>query len=173
MANVLGMIQQPMTHEWETPQGFFNALNDEFDFTLDVAADETNHKIDRYFGCGGLEMSGLSANWGTEVVWCNPPYGTQIGKWVARAYEASREGATVVMLIPARTDTSWWHRYVMRSAEIRLVAGRLRFSGALVNAPFPSAVIVFRPGWFGSPALSAISREAALRGIRVHTYDGE
>jgi site-specific DNA-methyltransferase (adenine-specific) len=75
----------------------------------------------------------------------NPPYGREIGSWIRKAWESSREGATVVCLLPARTDTRWWHDYVMRAGEIRLVRGRLRFGQAVASAPFPSAVVIFRP----------------------------
>jgi len=75
----------------------------------------------------------------------NPPYGRVIGQWVKKAYESSLDGATVVCLLPARTDTSWWHDYCMKG-EIRFVRGRLKFGGARGNAPFPSAVVIFRPG---------------------------
>lgn len=152
MANVLGIIKQPMSHEWETPQDFFEALDEEFRFNLDAAASADNAKCLRYYDADGLGLPWKS------VVWCNPPYGTQIGKWVEKGYHEARRGATVVMLIPARTETAYWHDYVMHAAEIRFVRGRLRFSGYKVNAPFPSAVVVFRPGWFGVPRISAIDR---------------
>lgn len=76
----------------------------------------------------------------------NPPYGREIRKWVRKAYEEAQKGATVVCLLPARTDTAWWHDYVMRAVEIRFVQGRLRFGGAANGAPFPSCVVIFRPG---------------------------
>jgi site-specific DNA-methyltransferase (adenine-specific) len=76
----------------------------------------------------------------------NPPYGIEIARWVEKAYESARAGATVVCLLPARTDTRWWHLYVMQADEIRFVKGRLRFVGAKASAPFPSSVVVFRPG---------------------------
>ncbi|MDQ3539791.1 MAG: phage N-6-adenine-methyltransferase [Chloroflexota bacterium] len=152
------MLKQPASHEWATPQEFFDTLNGEFQFTLDAAADESNHKTERYYGFGGLGLSGLAHSWSGEVVWCNPPYGTFIGDWVSKAHEESTRGTTVVMLIPARTDTAYWHDYCMRAAEIRLVRGRLVFGESANSAPFPSAVVVFRPGWFGTPKLSAIER---------------
>lgn len=94
-------------------------------------------------------------NWTDGAVWVNPPYGTQIGRWVAKGYHEAQKGCTVVMLIPARTETRYWHDYVMRAAEIRFIKGRLRFSGYSVNAPFPSAVIVFRQGDH-TPRISAM-----------------
>ena len=124
--------------QWETPQCFFNKLNEEFNFEIDVCADDTNAKCDKYFT---EEVDGLNQEW-TGTCWMNPPYGRQIGKWIKKAYESSLEGATVVCLIPARTDTKWWHEYCMKG-EIRLVKGRLKFGGSKNSAPFPSAVVVF------------------------------
>lgn len=129
--------------EWETPQDFFNKLNEEFRFTLDVCALPDNAKCDRYFT---PEQDGLAAAWRGETCWMNPPYGRErTGKWIQKAYEESLKGATVVCLIPARTDTKAWHDYCMRADEIRFVRGRLRFGGVKDAAPFPSAVIIFKP----------------------------
>ena len=79
-----------------------------------------------------------------ETVWCNPPYGREIGKWVEKAYNESLAGVTVVMLLPARTDTKWFHDYIYGKAEIRFVRGRLKFGDSKNSAPFPSMVIIFR-----------------------------
>lgn len=79
-----------------------------------------------------------------EIVWCKPPYGREIGKWVEKAYKESLEGATVVMLLPARTDTKWFHDFIYGKAEIRFVRGRLKFGDSKNSAPFPSMVVVFR-----------------------------
>lgn len=128
--------------DWGTPRDFFDRLDREFGFTLDAAANEHNAKCERYFTA---EDNALQQRW-TGTVWLNPPYGREVGEWVRKAYEESQQLATVVVLIPARTDTQYWHDYVMQAAEIRLVKGRLRFEGAENSAPFPSAVIVFRPG---------------------------
>ncbi len=159
MANIDALVKQPETHEWATPQGFFDTLNAEFGFTLDAAADETNHKVDRWYGFGGLGINGLAHTWAGEVVWLNPPYGTYSAAWIQKAHQEARNGATVVMLIPARTDTAAWHDYVMHAAEIRFVRGRLVFGEAKWNAPFPCAVVVFRPDWFGGPKVSATGRD--------------
>lgn len=127
--------------EWETPQEFFDQLNEEFGFELDVCALPENAKCARYFT---PEQDGLKQEW-TGVCWMNPPYGREIGKWIRKAYEsAQKNGAIVVCLIPARTCTGWWHEYVMRAAEVRFVRGRLKFGGTKENAPFPSAVVVFK-----------------------------
>lgn len=129
-------------HDWETPQDFFDAWNREYNFTLDAAASPDNAKVDSYFT---KEDDALSQDW-PGVVWCNPPYGRKIGTWVEKAYRESLKGATVVMLIPARTETRWWHRYVKNARWIYFMKGRLKFSGSGSNAPFPSAVVVFTPG---------------------------
>lgn len=129
------------TDEWPTPQEFFDRLNEEFHFTLDVCATPENAKCRRYFT---KHENGLLQKW-EGVCWMNPPYGRKIGQWVKKAYESALDGATVVCLLPARTDTSWWHDYCMKG-EIRFVRGRLKFGNASENAPFPSAVVVFRPG---------------------------
>ena len=85
----------------------------------------------------------LSMPWNGRV-WCNPPYGRQVGQWVKKAYMSAQTGALVVMLLPARTDTAWFHDYIYRRAEIRFVRGRLKFGGSRNSAPFPSMVCVFR-----------------------------
>ncbi|HWR31370.1 MAG TPA: DNA N-6-adenine-methyltransferase [Negativicutes bacterium] len=130
--------------EWETPQPFFNALNEIFGFTVDVCATKDNAKCQRYFT---PEQNGLAHEW-KGVCWMNPPYGREIGKWVKKAYESSQAGATVVCLLPARTDTSWFQDYCMKG-EIRFLRGRLKFGGSKNNAPFPNAIVVFRTndGW--------------------------
>ena len=129
------------TSEWETPQDFFDLLNSEFHFELDVCAKPENAKCPRYFT---PEEDGLKQEW-RGVCWMNPPYGREIGRWVKKAYESAKEGATVVCLLPARTDTSWWHDYCMMADEIRFIRGRLKFGGAKHPAPFPSAIVIFRP----------------------------
>jgi phage N-6-adenine-methyltransferase len=142
----MGQINEGMmsslTPEWGTPQDFFDALNQEFCFTVDVCADSWNAKCDKYFT---IADDGLSQPW-DGVVWMNPPYGREIGKWMAKAVESWRGGgATVVCLVPARTDTAWWHDYAMQG-DIRFLRGRLKFvsvDGVKSSAPFPSAVVVF------------------------------
>ena len=128
------------TDEWETPQWFFDKLDNLFAFDLDVCATPENAKCERYFT---PEHDGLVQDW-TGTVWMNPPYGRVIKDWIRKAYESAKNGATVVCLVPARTDTSWWHDYCMEG-EIIFVRGRLKFGGSKNSAPFPSAVVVFRP----------------------------
>jgi site-specific DNA-methyltransferase (adenine-specific) len=143
---------------WETPDDFYQRLYVEFGFTTDVAALPTNTKCRSFYT---PEMDGLAQDW-RGVLWLNPPYGREISRWVAKAYQAAQEnGATVVCLLPARTDTKWWHTYVMRAAEIRFVRGRLKFSNAVSSAPFPSAVVIFRPGKIGPPLISWMWAEPA------------
>lgn len=126
------------TDMWATPQDFFNKLNEEFNFQCDVCAIVDNAKCDKYYS---PEEDGLQQEW-QGVCWMNPPYGRVIGEWVKKAYESSLKGATVVCLLPARTDTKWWHEYCMKG-EIRLVKGRLKFGDGKNSAPFPSAVVIF------------------------------
>lgn len=128
------------TDLWATPQDFFEKYNNKFLFTLDVCANKDNAKCVSYYT---KEDDGLSQPW-TGVCWMNPPYGREIGKWMKKAHESSLLGATVVCLVPARTDTAWWHDYAMRG-EIEFIRGRLKFGGSLNSAPFPSAVVVFNP----------------------------
>jgi phage N-6-adenine-methyltransferase len=129
------------TDMWATPQDFYDKLHIEFGFTLDVCATAENAKCEQYFT---KDEDGLLQPW-VGVCWMNPPYGRSIGEWVEKAYESARNGATVVCLVPARTDTRWWHDYCMQG-EIRFVRGRLKFGGSKDNAPFPNAVVIFRSG---------------------------
>jgi phage N-6-adenine-methyltransferase len=136
--------------EWETPQHLFDKLNNEFNFTLDVCADETNYKCNKYYT---VETDGLDQEW-NGVIWMNPPYGKGIDKWMKKAYISSRNGAVCVCLVPVRSDTKWWHNYVMNATEVRLINKRVKFGGASSNAPFPSAVVIFRPPHKTYPILS-------------------
>lgn len=127
------------TDLWTTPQDLFDSLATEFAFSLDVCATAENSKCSAYFT---PQVNGLIQKW-SGICWMNPPYGRSIGAWMKKAYEASLGGATVVCLVPARTDTAWWHEYAM-NGEIRFLRGRLKFSGHKNSAPFPSAVVIFR-----------------------------
>jgi phage N-6-adenine-methyltransferase len=127
------------TVEWETPQCLFDELDKEFWFTLDVCALPMNAKCRRYFT---PEINGLRQSWENENCWMNPPYGREIGKWVQKAWQES-ECSTVVCLLPARTDTKWWHDYCMKG-EIRFIKGRLKFGNSKHNAPFPNAIVIFK-----------------------------
>jgi phage N-6-adenine-methyltransferase len=137
------LLQQPVTDVWATPQWLFDALHKEFGFTLDPCSDGKNAKCEQFYTTA---QNGLLRDWGTETVFMNPPY-SEVAEWMRKAYGAAQEGATVVCLVPARTDTVWWHEYAMKS-EIRLIKGRLKFGDADNSAPFPSAIVVFRPREF-------------------------
>jgi site-specific DNA-methyltransferase (adenine-specific) len=135
--------------EWETPRDLWEDLDLEFGFHLDAAASDDNTKVPFYFT---IEDDALTQDWferaqGTTSIWVNPPYGRGVVEWVKKAYLESQKGATVVMLLPARTDTAWFHNWVLGRAEIRFLRGRLKFSNCQNSAPFPSMVIVFRPPW--------------------------
>lgn len=127
--------------EWATPQGFFDELNKEFNFTLDPCCTSHNKKCTKYYT--KLD-NGLTKDWSGETVFCNPPYGREITEWVKKCHEESKRGATVVMLIPARTDTSYFHEYIYGKHEIRFIRGRLKFGDSKQSAPFPSMVVVMR-----------------------------
>lgn len=143
MGKINSGMMTSVTDEWATPWDLFAKLNSEFQFTIDVCADDWNHKTPTYFD---KKQDGLSQHW-FGVCWMNPPYGRQIGAWMKKAYESSGGGATVVCLVPARTDTAWWHDYAMMG-EIRFLRGRIKFvarEGTKDAAPFPSAIVIFRP----------------------------
>jgi phage N-6-adenine-methyltransferase len=130
------------TDLWATPRHLFDRLHEEFGFKTDVCALPENAKCERFYTPA---EDRLQQEW-RGVCFMNPPYGRVIGKWVQKAFESSRDnGATVVCLLPARTDTRWWHEWVMRASETRFLKGRLKFGGAKNSAPFPSCVVVFRP----------------------------
>ena len=131
--------------DWATPQDLFDRLSRVYGpFDLDVCASKDNHKCSAYFD---LEADGLSKAWAQRMCWMNPPYGRGIGDWMRKAGQEAYIGATVVCLVPARTDTKWFHTWVVPFAtEIVFLPGRVKFGGAATGAPFPSAVVVYRPG---------------------------
>lgn len=143
-----GALLSSKKMDYCTPKEFFAELDKEFHFTLDAAATEASAKCAAFYT---PETDGLTKPWniagGGGAVFCNPPYGREIGKWVRKAYEEAQSGATVVLLIPARTDTSYFHDYILGHAEIRWVRGRLRFEDedgkVYPPAPFPSMVVVY------------------------------
>ena len=125
------------TDLWETPQDLFNKYDAIYHFETDVCALSENAKCNRFFT---PEMDGLKQEW-TGVCWCNPPYGRQIGRRVEKAVKSF---ATVVMLLPARTDTKWFHDWCLPYGKIEFLRGRLKFGGCENSAPFPSMVVVFQ-----------------------------
>ena len=129
------------TCEWETPQDFFDKLNEEFCFTLDPCATHENAKCAKHYT---REEDGLSQDWTGETVYCNPPYGRDMPLWIEKCARHAAGGGTAVMLLPARTDTRAFHAFIYGKAEIRFIKGRLKFGGSRNSAPFPSMVVVFR-----------------------------
>lgn len=133
--------------DWETPYALFARYDRIHRFTVDAAALPHNAKCARFFT---PEMDGLAQDWSDERVWLNPPYGRAIAPWMCKAYhESTRNGALVVALVPARTDSGWWHDFV-KPADVEFLRGRVRFIGAVHNAPFPSAVVTWRPRFLGT-----------------------
>lgn len=118
--------------DWQTPDAVYDKLDKEFTFNHDPCPANWDGEVD-----------GLTSEWGTSN-YVNPPYGRELTKWIEKGYNEAQLGKTVVFLIPSRTDTKWWHDYCMKADEIRFIKGRLKFKGAKFNAPFPSAIIVFR-----------------------------
>jgi len=130
------------TDEWPTPPAFFAKLNRRYQFTLDPCATADNAKCALYFT---KEQDGLKQNWGRHRVFCNPPYGREVRKWARKCFEASQGRALVVLFVPARTDTRWFHDWVHGKAEVTFVRGRLRFGNSDTSAPFPSMLAVYAP----------------------------
>lgn len=130
------------TDQWATPRAFFDEWDARYRFEIDVCADAQNAKCRSYFD---EQDDGLQQDWAPYRCWMNPPYGREIGRWMRKAYEESLKGALVVCLVPARTDTAWWHDYAMKG-DVTFIRGRLKFGDAKSGAPFPSAVIVFPRG---------------------------
>ncbi len=153
----LGVHYLSQRDDWSTPRALFERLQAEFGFTLDPCAQAHNAQCARFYT---PEQDGLSRSWRGERVFMNPPYGRRIGAWVRKACRAQ---ALVVALLPARTDTAWWHEGCMRAHEIRLIRGRLRFGDGRGSAPFPSAIVVFRwPRSVNPPLLRACDREGRI-----------
>lgn len=127
------------TIEWATPPQFFRDLDAEFHFTLDPCATQENAKCKKFYT---KKEDGLLQDWSGEIVFCNPPYGRQIGMWVRKC--AEREADIAVLLIPARTDTKWFHKSIWGKAEIRFLSGRLYFGSGTGRAPFPSMLVIYK-----------------------------
>lgn len=127
------------TDEWETPQLLFDELNKEFDFLLDVCATPENAKCKNFYT---KEQNGLLQPWSLRN-WMNPPYGREIVMWIATAFAESLKDNITVALLPARTDTRWFHDYIYNKFEIRFLKGRLKFGGSKNSAPFPSMIVIF------------------------------
>ena len=136
------VLYSSATDEWPTPRAFFAKLNRRYRFTLDPCATPDNATCPLFFT---KEEDGLKQDWGTHRVFCNPPYGRAIGAWVRKCFEASQSGALVALLVPARTDTRWFHDWIQGKAEIEFIRSRLRFGDAESGAPFPSMLAVYSP----------------------------
>jgi len=144
------------TDEWSTPQALFDALNAEFEFAIDAAASPENYKCWMWWGPKApmaIHRNALASfSWPPTSIWLNPPY-SKVREFITKAALEARGGATVVCLVPSRTDTRWWHSEVWDAqkhtprpgVEIRFVKGRLKFGNATNSAPFPSVVLIFRP----------------------------
>ena len=129
------------SEEWATPPNFFASLDAEFGFTLDPCATRQNAKCRNFYTKAD---NGLAHDWRRHIVFCNPPYGRNIGEWAKKCYLASQAGATVVLLVHSRTDTRFFHDWIYGKAELRFVRGRLKFGDGRQSAPFPSLVAVYR-----------------------------
>ena len=139
MSGFTSGMRSSTTYEWTTPRDIFDELDAEFHFDLDVASTDENALCEKHYT---EKEDGLSQEWAGSV-WCNPPYGREIGKWMRKAAQ-SNEGGVTVCLVPARTDTAWWHDWIVGHAtEVRFVRGRLKFGGSDNGAPFPSAVVIY------------------------------
>lgn len=142
--------------DWETPPELFDILDKEFHFTIDIAADEQNAKVNIFYS---KQQDALTKPW-TGICWLNPPYGRDLKKWIKKAYVESRKtGTIIVMLIPSRTNTVWWHTYCMRASEIRFIKGRPKFVGAKDGLPQPLAIVVFKETNGKEPIFSSFSCE--------------
>lgn len=127
--------------KWSTPPHIFHDLDGKFHFTLDPAASDENHLCEKYYT---EEQDGLKQDWQGETVFCNPPYCRHTSEWVKKCYEESQKpGTIVVALVPARTDTAWYHDYIKDKASVKFVRGRLRFGGSNQNAPFASMIVLW------------------------------
>ena len=148
-----GALFSAESDEWSTPLALFDGLNAEFGFDVDVAARQENAKCHRFFS---VEENGLAVRW-EGTCWMNPPY-SDVTAWAQKAYRESRRGLCMVVgLLFSRTDTRWWHEYAMRASEIRFIRGRVKFTRPdrdSVGSPAPSAIIVWRAGFEGPPAIS-------------------
>ena len=128
--------------KWSTPQDFYDKLNVEFGFTLDPCCEIETAKCEKYYT---LKENGLEQDWQGETVFCNPPYGREQKLWIEKCWnESNKPKTTVVMLIPARTDTIAFHKYIYNKSEIRFIKGRLKFGNSKNSAPFPSMIVIFR-----------------------------
>lgn len=130
------------SNEWATPQDLYNKLNNRYNFTLDPCSSLENHKCDKFYT---IKENGLIQDWSNEVVFCNPPYGREIYDWVKKCYNEHLNGTKIVLLIPSRTDTRYFHEFLYKKPNIKLefIKGRLKFGDSNNSAPFPSLLAYF------------------------------
>ncbi len=140
--NALQVLFSSKTDDHSTPQDFFDKLNEEYNFELDVCATASNAKCSNFFT---KEQDALKQNW-EGTCWMNPPYGRDIILWMEKAYKEHKKNKnTIVCLVPVRTDTNWWHSYVEGKAKVKFIKGRLKFGNSANSAPFPSALVIYKP----------------------------
>jgi phage N-6-adenine-methyltransferase len=144
------------TIHWSTPQDLFDKINEEFNFTLDACANTSNYKVKNYFN---EKQNGLAQSWQDNTVWVNPPYGSGISDWIKKAYNECSPNCKIIMLLPARVDTRWFHDYIYNNpdCETRFIKGRLKFSNSKSSAPFPSMIVVFEK-WIWSENINRVSK---------------
>ena len=146
MSGITKGMMSSNTDLWATPKSFFDKLNTIYNFNIDVCALPDNAKCEKYFT---PEIDGLSQDW-LGTCWMNPPYGREIGKWIEKAYNEAQKVNTIVALLPARTDTKWFHNWIyeMHGVEVEFIRGRLKFGDSKNSAPFPSMVVIFKKNPF-------------------------
>ena len=164
MSRNLDVMYSSVDMCWATPYDFFDKLDQEFHFDLDPCCDHFTHKCAHYYT---KEDDGLSKDWGGHRVFCNPPYGSEISTWVEKCFiEGHKPNTIVVMLIPARTDTRYFHEYILNRSEIRFIRGRLKFGDGKNSAPFPSMLVIYRgPNIIDNPYWNMIKDSGATRPI--------
>ena len=139
MSGFTSGMKSSLSNEWTTPRELFEELDAEFHFTLDAASTDENALCEQHYT---IDDDGLKQEW-VGSVWLNPPYGREIGAWMQKAAQSNRGGVTVC-LVPARTDTRWWHEWIVGHAtEVRFIRGRLKFGNSGSGAPFPSAIVIY------------------------------
>lgn len=163
------------SEEWETPQYVFRPLETEFHFEVDVCATSENAKCRAFFD---KTVDGLKREWSPFRCWMNPPYGSKIASWVKKAYYESRRGALVVCLLPSRTDTQWWHNWVMKADEIRFIVGRISFGNSQQSAPFPSCIAIYYPELsspykLGVPLVRSVQFDKSTYSMKIISRDNQ
>lgn len=139
-------MPQSKTDDWATPKELWRELNRQHAFDVDAAASQSNHLCNKWYGLDHEDptrRNGLAGDWDGESIWINPPYGRVIKDWTKAAVEHYRNGGKVVMLLPSRTDTKWFHEHCL-IGDVEFIKGRLKFGDAITAAPFPSMIVRFQ-----------------------------